>query len=157
MVGETTMKQGNGSTSTPAPHYGVAQEMRELTHDILSLAELQFELFRRDCREGLRGLLIPVVLLLFAGIVAAGTLPVALIVLAELLAQAGGLSRAAAFAVAAASGLIVAAPLGVVGWYRIRGAATVFERSREELARNMTWIKNVLSSKPMKENHVEHN
>ncbi len=131
--------------------------MGELTHDILSLAELQFEVFRRDCREGLRGVLIPVTLLLFAGIVAAGTVPVALIVLAELLVQAGGLSRTAAFAVAAVSGLIVATALAVVGWSRIRGAATVFERSREELTRNMTWIKNVLSSKPMRENHVEHN
>ena len=40
--------------------------MGELTHDIVSLAELQFELFRHDCREGLKGLLIP------AGVAAAG-------------------------------------------------------------------------------------
>ena len=116
----------------------------ELTHDMVSLAELQFELFRSDCREGMKGLLIPVALLLFAGIVAAGTVPLALIFLAELLAQDAGLSRAAAFSIAAVSGLIVAAALGVVGWSRIRGVATVFERSREELARNITWIKNSL-------------
>ena len=131
--------------------------MGELTRDILSLAELQFELFRRDCREGLRGLLIPLALLLLAGIAAAGTVPVAMIFLAELFAQAGAISRAAAFAVATVSGLSVAAVLGVVGWSRIRGAATVFARSREELTRNMTWIKHVLSSKPTRENHVEHN
>ncbi|MGO9110975.1 MAG: phage holin family protein [Thermoguttaceae bacterium] len=118
--------------------------MGELTHDIVSLAELQFELFRSDCREGLKGLLIPVALLLFAGIVAAGTVPIALILLAELLAQAAGLSRAAAFSIAAVSGSIAAAALGVVGWSRIRGVASVFERSREELTRNMTWIKNAL-------------
>ena len=118
--------------------------MGELTHDIVSLAELQFELFRNDCREGLKGLLIPVALLLFAGIVAAGTVPVALIFLAELLAQAAGLSRAAAFSIAALGGFIVAVALGVVGWSRIRGVGRVFERSREELTRNMTWIKHVL-------------
>jgi hypothetical protein len=118
--------------------------MGELTHDIVSLAELQFELFRQDCREGLKGLLIPAALLLLAGIAAAGTLPVALIFVAELLAQAGGLSRAAAFSVAALGGFGVTAALAVVGWSRIRGMARVFERSREELTRNMTWIKHVL-------------
>jgi hypothetical protein len=142
MLGETTMNLRNGSI--PAPPNGVAKDMGELTHDIVSLVELQFELFRNDCREGLKGLLIPLALLLFAGIVAAGTAPVALIFLAELLVQAAGLSRAAAFSIAALGGCIVAATLGVAGWSRFRGAGRVFERSREELTRNMTWIKHVL-------------
>ena len=144
MVGETTMNQRNGSS--PAPPNGVAKDMGELTHDIVSLAELQFELFRNDCREGLKGLLVPVALLLLAGIVAAGTVPVALIVVAEFLAQAAGLSRAAAFSIAALGGFVVAAALGVVGWSRIRGVGRVFERSREELTRNMTWIKQVFEA-----------
>jgi len=142
MVGETTMNQRNGSA--PAPPNGVAKDMGELTHDIVSLAELQFELFRNDCREGLKGLLVPVALLLFAGIVAVGTAPVALIFIAEVLAQSAGLSRAAAFSIAALGGVIVAVAVGVVGWSQIRGAGRVFERSREELARNMTWIKGTL-------------
>ena len=96
--------------------------MGELTHDLASLAELQFELFRNDCREGIKRLLIPAALLLLAGIVAAGTIPVALIVLAEILAQVVGLSRAAAFSIAALGGFITAAALGVVGWSNIHGA-----------------------------------
>ena len=142
MVGETIMNQRNGST--PAPPDGVAKDMGELTQDIVSLAELQFELFRNDCRKGLKGLLIPVALLLLAGIVAAGMVPVALIFIAEILAQAAGLSRAAAFSIAALGGFIVAAALGVAGWSHIRGVGRVFERSGEELTRNMTWIKHVL-------------
>ena len=142
VAGETTMNPRNGSA--PAPPNGVAKDMGELTHDIVSLAELQFELFRNDCREGIKGLLMPVALLLFAGIVAAGTIPVALIFLAEVLAQVAGLSRAAAFSVAALGGAVVAAAMGTVGWSRIRGAADVFARSGEELTRNMTWIKHVL-------------
>jgi hypothetical protein len=136
------MNQRNGSA--PAPPNGVAKDMGELTHDIVSLAELQFELFRNDCRAGINGLLIPFALLLFAGIVATGTVPVALIFLAEILAQVAGLSRAAAFSIAALVGSIVAVALGVVGWSRIRRVARVFERSREELTRNMIWIKQVL-------------
>ena len=107
------MNLRNGSTAAPAN--GVAKDMGELTHDIVSLAELQFELFRNDCRKGLKGLLVPVALLLLAGIVAASTVPVALIFLAELLVQAAGLSRAAAFSIAALGGFIVAVALGVVG------------------------------------------
>ena len=118
--------------------------MGELTHDIVSLAELQFELFRNDCRKGLKGLLIPVALLLVAGIVAIGTVPMALILMAELLTQVAGLSRAAAFSIAALSGFIVAVALGVAGWSYTRGVGRVFKRSREEWTRNMTWIKHTL-------------
>ena len=134
------MSRHNGSV----PPNGVAKSMGELMHDIASLTELQFELFRIDCREGLKRLLIPVTLLLLAGIVAVGTVPVALILIAEVLAQVAGLSRPAAFSIAALSGLIVAAVLGVAGWSYIGGVARVFRRSREELSRNMTWIKHAL-------------
>ncbi len=79
------------SESTPEPPNGVAKDVGELTHDIMSLVELQFELFRSDCRNALKGLLIPVVLLLVAAIVAAGTVPLVLIGIAEVLVQAGGL------------------------------------------------------------------
>ncbi len=146
MVGETTMNRRNGST--PSPPNGVAKGMGELTHDIVSLAELQFELFRIDCRDGLKRMLVPVALLLVAGIVAAGTVPIALILLAELLVQGAGLSRATAFWIAALGGFAAAAAIGLAGWFYIRGVVRVFERSREELTRNMTWIKHALKRPP---------
>ena len=136
------MNRCNGSTQS-SPN-GVAKGMGELTHDIVSLVELQFELFRVDCREGLRRILIPVVLLLFAGIVALGTVPIALMLLAEVLAQAAGLSRAAAFSIAAMCGFVLAVIMGVAGWFYMRRAVHVFERSREELSHNMIWIKHAL-------------
>jgi hypothetical protein len=76
--------------------------------------------------------------------VAAGTVPVALICIAEILAQAAGLSRPAAFFIAAMSGCIVAVAVGVAGGSCIRGVVRVFARSREELTHNMTWIKQAL-------------
>ena len=142
MVGETTMNRCNGSTQSPPK--GVAKGMGELTHDIVSLAELQFELLRIDCREGIRRILLPVALLLFAGIMAVGTVPIALMLVAELLVQTAGLSQAAAFSIAAMSGVIVAVTIGVVWWSYLRGVVRVFKRSREELTRNMTWIKHAL-------------
>ncbi|MGA2618319.1 MAG: phage holin family protein [Thermoguttaceae bacterium] len=135
------MNRRNGSA--PPPN-GVAKSMGELMHDIASLAELQCELFRIDCREGLKRMLIAAGLLLLAGVVAVGTVPIALILVAELLVQAAGLSRAAAFSIAALGGFIVAAAMGVAGWCCFRAVVCVFDRSREELARNMTWIKHAL-------------
>jgi hypothetical protein len=125
--------------------------MGELTHDIVSLAELQFELFRTDCREGLKGLLVPIALLLLAGGVAAGTVPVVLTFLAESLAQATSLSRATAFSIAALGGIMAAVALAVAGWCRLRRVGRVFEHSREELTRNMTWIKHALKRSPPSE------
>jgi hypothetical protein len=142
MVGETIMNRRNGST--PSPPKGVAKDMGELAHDVVSLAELQFELFRIDCREGLRRILIPLAMLLFAGIVAVGTVPIALTFIAEFLMLAVGLSRLAAFSIVALSGFIVALVMGVVGWSYLHGAVRLFERSREELTRNMTWIKHAV-------------
>jgi len=142
MVGETIMNRCNGSTQSPPS--GVAKGMGELTHDIVSLVELQFELFRVDCREGLRRILIPVALLMSAGIVAVGTVPIMLILIAEILTQAAGQSRAAAFSIAAMCGFVLAVIMGVAGWFYMRRAVHVFERSREELSRNMAWIKHAL-------------
>lgn len=136
--------------STSAPPNGVAQGMGDLTHDIVSLAELQYELVRNDYRAGMKGLLTPVVLLLGAGIVALGTVPVALLLMAEILIQVAGLSRASAFSIAAASGVTTAVVLGVVGWSQLRGVGRVFQRSREEWIRNLNWIKAALKrSRPI--------
>ena len=130
-------------SSKNAPN-GVAKDMGELTHDVVSLAELQFELFRIDCREGIKQLLIPAALLLFAVGVAIGTVPIALTLIAELLVQSAGLSRVAAYSIAAMSGFAAAAVMGIAGWSCLRGVVSVFERSREELIRNLTWIKHAL-------------
>jgi MFS superfamily sulfate permease-like transporter len=134
--------------TTPAPPNGVAQGMGDLTHDIVSLAELQFELVRNDYRAGIKGLLVPVVLLLGTGIVALGTVPVALLLMAEILIQVAGLSRASAFSISAASGFMTAVVLGVVGWSQLRGIGRVFQRSREEWIRNLNWIKLALKRSP---------
>lgn len=142
--------------SDPAPANAVAQSMGDLTRDIVSLAELQFELFRNDYRAGMKGLLVPVVLLLVAGIVALGTVPIALLLTAEILIQVAGLSRASALSIAALSGFIGAVALGVVGWSQIRGVGRIFQRSHEEWTRNLNWIKVALKRSPPIESQPPH-
>lgn len=142
MVGETIMNRRNGST--PSPPNGVTKGMAELMHDTMSLAEVQFALFKIDGRDGLKQMLIPGAVLLFAGMVTAGSVPIALLLMAEVLAQGAGLSRAAALSIAALSGFLVAAAVGFAGWSYLRRVVHVFDRSRKELARNITWIKHAL-------------
>jgi hypothetical protein len=142
MVGETTMNLRN--ESTPALPSGVAKDMGELTSDVMSLAQLQLELFTTDCRTGMKGLLTPVVLLLGAGLAAFGTVPVVLLLLAEVLVRVAGLSQLAALSTAALSGLVAALVLAIAGWSQVRGVGRVFQRSREELIRNLNWIKHSL-------------
>ena len=142
MVGETTMNLRN--ESTPAPPNGVAKDMGELTSDVMSLAQLQLELFTTDCRTGMKGLLTPVLLLLGAGLAAFGTVPVVLLLMAEVLMRVAGFSWLAALSTAALSGLLVTIVLGIAGWSQVRGVGRVFQRSREELIRNLNWIKHSL-------------
>ena len=99
----------------------------------MSLAELQLELSESTAAKDFKRVLVPVAMLLVAGIVAVGTVPIALIFIAEFLTQAAGLSRAATFSIATMSGFGVALVIGVVGWSYLRGVVHVFERSREEL------------------------
>ena len=74
--------------TTPSPPNGVTKGMAELMHDTMSLAEVQFALFKIDGRDGLKRMLIPGALLLFAGMVTAGSVPIALLLMAEVLAEA---------------------------------------------------------------------
>ena len=154
MVGETTMNRH----INPSPPNGVAKDVRELAHDILSLAELEYELFKIDCREGRRQILIAVALLLAAGMVAVGTVPIALILVAELFVQPGGLTRPTALSIAALIGLVITAASGVAGWFYLHRVVRALDRSRSELSRNIAWIKGALKPPAPSESqqHFEH-
>jgi formate hydrogenlyase subunit 3/multisubunit Na+/H+ antiporter MnhD subunit len=117
----------------------------ELLHDAISLAELQAELFKIDCREGMRRALVPLVLLFSAAILALGSVPIVLIFVAEVLIEGGHFSRTAAFLIAAAMGLGIAGAVGWAGWSYSRRSARMFRRSAEELTRNLAWIKRVVA------------
>jgi hypothetical protein len=129
MVGKTTMNLHN--ESTPAQPNGVAKDVGELTSDVMSLAQLQLELFTTDCRTGMRGLLTPVVLLLGAGLAALGTVPVVLLLLAETLVRVAGFSQLAALSTAALERAICGncpGNCGVVPGPRSRAGVPAFPR-----------------------------
>ena len=142
MVGETIMNRRNGST--PSPPNGVTKGMAELMHGTMSLAEVQFASVqnRRSRRpqtnadpRGVTAVRRDGDRRLGADCAAAhGGSP----------RQAAGLSWAAALSIAALSGFLVAAAVGFAGWSYLRRVVHVFDRSRKELARNITWIKHAL-------------
>ncbi|MEO6807924.1 MAG: phage holin family protein, partial [Isosphaeraceae bacterium] len=76
---------------------------------------------------------------------AMGGLPVLLFGLAELVHQYGGMPLGWALVLTAVVALVVAAIVGAVAALRLSRCFESFRRSREELVRNVSWIKTVLA------------
>jgi len=123
---------------------GVLGNLAEFGGDIASLAELQAELGVADLKEATRKATLPAAAVAVAIPLALGGVLVLLLGAVEGLVLAG-MTRVWALVVVGLAALIVA---GVLGWLAARGLANSFEsfrRSREELARNVAWIKTVLA------------
>jgi hypothetical protein len=140
MAGQTEVIGSDGRS----PPKAVARGVSELAHDFTALVELQAQLFRLDLGESLRRLVTPCALALGAVLVAAGSVPIALWFLAELLSGPGGLSRTWALAIATLVGLATAGLMGFAAWANLRAGFRVFERSREEWMRTIRWAQRVL-------------
>ena len=137
------MSQTNGSTQSPPK--AVAKNMGEVLHDLVSLLELQIELFKIDVRDAFKRLAIPVALLLLAAVVAIGTIPVALLCVAAAIAAGGGLPYWLAALIATLLGFGAAAALALTGRRMWLTFLRPFDRSRDEFQRNLKWIKRVLA------------
>lgn len=139
---QTKIVERNGSLgSTPT---ALARDVGEFAHDVFTLAELQVQLFAAEVREYRRCALIPGLVWLAAAAVALACFPVALIALALSIVESFQTSYAAGFLLAAIAGAVLSAVLCVVGWFLVRGRLTVVQRSRQELVRNVRWVKRVL-------------
>jgi hypothetical protein len=108
------------------------------------LVELQTDLLKVDAKDWTKRLIFPIVLLCAAVVVGIGCVPILLTSLAEALVLWLEISRALALLIAGATGLVLTALCGLIGWQRLRGSFTVFGRSREEMQRNIRWLRRVL-------------
>ena len=118
--------------------------MGEFAHDVLTLAELQAQLFVADVQECGQRVLVPGLVLLCGVALGLACFPIALAALALLLIQVFETSYAAGFLIAAAVGAVLSALLCVIGWFQVRQRVAVLGRSQQELVRNLRWIKKVL-------------
>lgn len=143
MVDQTTARRIGGDGPAPKPAEAMTRNIAGFGHDIVVLTELQLQLLRVDLRESAGKTLVPTGLVVFAGMLAIGCFPVALIAMSYLLIG-WGLPFAGAFGLSALIGLIVAGIVMYIGVRRFQHSLDALQRSREEFSRNLNWIKNVL-------------
>ncbi len=136
-----TPLNGNGRSS---PTAGVRHGLSGLLHDVTTLAELQAELLKLDAQDAARRAVLPAALIGAAVVFALSTVPLLLLVVAQLLRDQAEWPAALATFVALLIGLLIA---GVCGWLGFRGVRRMLEpldRSRDELSRNIAWLKTAL-------------
>lgn len=139
---QTKMNEQNGSPETASK--GLARDVGEFAHDVLTLAELQGQLFVADVQECSQRVLVPSLLLIGGAALGLSCFPIALAALALGLIQVFELSHAAGFLIAVVVGAVVSALLCVTGVFLIRQRVVVLRRSQQELVRNLRWIKKVI-------------
>jgi len=113
-------------------------------NDVANLADLQLKLATLDFKEATAKATLP--LSLFAGglVVLAGSVPVAIAGAGLLIASALGISLGLALLLTAIVVMIAAAASVAFAGLRLGHSFEVFRRSREELVRNISWIRTVL-------------
>lgn len=124
---------------------GVLTSIGELGGDIASLAELQTKLTLIDAKEAAERATWPTVVLVASAGVLVASVPVLLIGLAFVLATAFGITQGAALLIVGAVVAAVAAAVAILSLREFLHSFESFRRSREELARNIAWIKTVLT------------
>ena len=118
----------------------------EVVRDVTELAELQVRLLAADSRSAVRRAAPP--LLACAGGIGLGlgSLPVALMALGYVLHEQLGWSLPVSFATVAGGALMIASALVTAGWGSIGRSVHELDRSRNELAQNIAWVKRAVSS-----------
>ncbi|MBX3436927.1 MAG: phage holin family protein [Planctomycetaceae bacterium] len=134
----------NGRTTEPPAGTALRQNIAVLAHDVITLTELQAQLFTIDLRETWQRSLVPLGMLLGGTILALGAIPVLLLGIGWVLVRQAGWSEGAAFATTSGGTLLVAAIAAWVGWQALKSALATLLRSKAELTNNVHWIKSAL-------------
>ncbi|MEZ6144032.1 MAG: phage holin family protein [Planctomycetaceae bacterium] len=139
---QTTM---NGRKPSETPASQVGSNLAGLTHDLITLGELQLQLIGVDLREGLSKGLLPGFVIFSAVLLALGTMPVILLGIGWSLHNLVGFSIGATFLMVSMVALAVS---GLSGWWGFRSLMRSFatmKRSQSELAENLRWVKAALT------------
>lgn len=143
----------NGRVRANEPN--VTGSFSDLAHDVIELAELQSKLFALDIKSTTAKTRTSLLLSVTGVCLLLGSIPVALYALAELFVEQFGWSQSAGFAVAALIGLALSGCFLAAAWQRFRTGMNIMQRSREELTRNIAWIKSSLRSQPTARSDTE--
>jgi uncharacterized membrane protein YqjE len=135
----------NGRAQSDKPN--VAASFGDLAHDVIELTELQAELLAMDVRETSRTVRLGLILGIAGIVIFLGSVPVMLAALAYVLVEQGGWSHAAGFGGATIVGLLLSALIVAAAWWKLRSSAVTLHRSRDELKRNIAWVKSSLRNR----------
>jgi lysylphosphatidylglycerol synthetase-like protein (DUF2156 family) len=135
-------KQADDRTTRSEPSAGAS--FSSLAHDTIELAELQAQLLVLDVKTATLEARTSLGLIVVAVCLLLGCIPVALFALAELFVAQFEWSRPVAFTVSAVVGLLLSGGAVGVAWSRFQVGLESLKRSREELQRNLNWIKSNL-------------
>jgi hypothetical protein len=126
------------------PPRAVARSTAEFLHDVATLAELQGKLVLIDFREGTARLLVEMMMIAIGAAIGLGCVPIALAMLALIIAENTTLSLPVSFAIALVTGLILACVLAIPACLAVKSNIHIFDRSLAEWRRNRQWAKETL-------------
>jgi hypothetical protein len=135
----------NGRVREKEPN--VATSMSELTHDVIELAELQAQLLTLDLKSVTRQSRTSILLSVVGICLLVGTVPDLLLAIGEYFVEQHGWTHAAGYGLAAAISILASAVLLGLGWNRFQSGLKSLHRSRDELRRNIAWIKSSLRNR----------
>jgi hypothetical protein len=134
----------SGGTHTESQPNGFLEGIGTFGTDLITLAVLQARLAACELREGLKAARLGLVLLLFCVLVSASGLIAIVLGVALWMATVLQIQQGPAFLLVGLACMIAAA---LIGWLSVRALTPripVFQRSTEELERNLAWIKTTL-------------
>ncbi|TWU27678.1 phage holin family protein [Bythopirellula polymerisocia] len=137
------MSETNGAAPYPPR---VQKSFSTLARDALDLAELQFKLFKLDSKAASRILWGTLILAAIGLALLVAALPLAMLAVAEALIENNGWSRMEALGMVSGGGILASAIAISLGWWKFKECLTAWNRSSEELTRNVDWLKSTLSS-----------
>jgi putative superfamily III holin-X len=143
----------NGRVRSKDPN--VTASFAELAHDVIELGELQAQLLATDIKCSSRKARTSMILAVIGICVLLGSVPVALVTVAAIFVEQLGWSQTAALGVATFLGIVLSAGFLAATWLRLRTGLSAMQRSREELSRNVAWIKASLRSRPIPKSETE--
>jgi len=137
-TGQAQGSNGNGSAQT------VVGSVAEFGNNIATLAELQAQLAAVDLKESYARATLPLMSFVVGVAVILGSIPILLLGAADLLARAMGITSGWAMILVAGVALVVSAVIAYLSLTEIGRSVEPLRRSREELVRNLAWIRTVL-------------
>jgi hypothetical protein len=136
----------NGFGTRDASAHVLAQNMAGIAHDVITIAELQAQLFAVDLRALRKGVLRGLINWAIAGALLLAALPTALFGAGLWLADVAHLSTAAGLLWVAFGAALLVIGLFLAGWRQLERQRVGFERSKKELRANLAAMRQMLSS-----------